>query len=293
MNINTLINQHKIKFDKYYFNLLSQKLNNSTLSKAMKYGSINGGKRIRPFIVLQSSKMVNLSFNNMMIISSSIESIHSYSLIHDDLPSMDNDDFRRGKPSTHKKFDEATAILAGDALHDFAFELLSGNLKKIKPVNNLNILNYLTLCTGNEGLAGGQSLDLLYTNKKSSKKQILEMYQKKTGKLFEFCFAAPFILTDESNTRINFSKNYGLLFGVIFQIIDDLLDEINNFKKIGKTPGKDRKQGKRTIQSIIGKKNIILYCENMVDEFLDKNKKEFIRNPILLELLEFNIQRLK
>jgi len=293
MNINTLINQHKIKFDKFYFNLLSQKLNNSTLSKAMKYGSINGGKRIRPFIVLQSSKMVNLSFNNMMIISSSIESIHSYSLIHDDLPSMDNDDFRRGKPSTHKKFDEATAILAGDALHDFAFELLSGNLKKIKPVNNLNILNYLTLCTGNEGLAGGQSLDLLYTNKKSSKKQILEMYQKKTGKLFEFCFAAPFILTDESNTRINFSKNYGLLFGVIFQIIDDLLDEINSFKKIGKTPGKDRKQGKRTLQSIIGKKNIILYCENMVDEFLDKNKKEFIRNPILLELLEFNIQRLK
>jgi len=293
MNINTLINQHKIKFDKYYFNLLSQKLNNSTLSKAMKYGSINGGKRIRPFMVLQSSKMVNLSFNNMMIISSSIESIHSYSLIHDDLPSMDNDDFRRGKPSTHKKFDEATAILAGDALHDFAFELLSGNLKKIKPVNNLNILNYLTLCTGNEGLAGGQSLDLLYANKKSSNKQILEMYQKKTGKLFEFCFAAPFILTDEPNTRINFSKNYGLLFGVIFQIIDDLLDEINNFKKIGKTPGKDRKQGKRTIQSIIGKKNIILYCENMVDEFLDKNKKEFIRNPILLELLEFNIQRLK
>jgi len=293
MNINTLINQHKIKFDKFYFNLLSQKLNNSTLSKAMKYGSINGGKRIRPFIVLQSSKMVNLSFNNMMIISSSIESIHSYSLIHDDLPSMDNDDFRRGKPSTHKKFDEATPILAGDALHDFAFELLSGNLKKIKPVNNLNILNYLTLCTGNEGLAGGQSLDLLYTNKKSSKKQILEMYQKKTGKLFEFCFAAPFILTDESNTRINFSKNYGLLFGVIFQIIDDLLDEINSFKKIGKTPGKDRKQGKRTLQSIIGKKNIILYCENMVDEFLDKNKKEFIRNPILLELLEFNIQRLK
>ena len=293
MNINTLINQHKIKFDKYYFNLLSQKLNNSTLSKAMKYGSINGGKRIRPFMVLQSSKMVNLSFNNMMIISSSIESIHSYSLIHDDLPSMDNDDFRRGKPSTHKKFDEATAILAGDALHDFAFELLSSNLKKIKPVNNLNILNYLTLCTGNEGLAGGQSLDLLYANKKSSNKQILEMYQKKTGKLFEFCFAAPFILTDEPNTRINFSKNYGLLFGVIFQIIDDLLDEINNFNKIGKTPGKDRKQGKRTIQSIIGKKNIILYCENMVDEFLDKNKKEFIRNPILLELLEFNIQRLK
>jgi len=293
MNINTLINQHKTKFDKFYFNLLSQKLNNSYLSKAMKYGSINGGKRIRPFMVFQSSKMVNLSLNNMMIISSSIESIHSYSLIHDDLPSMDNDDYRRGKPSAHKKFDEATAILAGDALHDFAFELLSGNLKQVKPPINLNILNYLSLCTGNDGLAGGQSLDLLYTNKKSSKKQILEMYQKKTGKLFEFSFAAPFIVAGESNSRVNFSKKYGLLFGIIFQIIDDLLDEVNHFNIIGKTPGKDRKQGKRTLQSIIGKKNIISYCQNMVHEFLDENKKEFIRNPILLELLEFNIQRLK
>ena len=119
------------------------------------------------------------------------------------------------------------------------------------------------------------------------------MYQKKTGKLFEFSFAAPFILTDESNSRIKFSKKYGLLFGVIFQIIDDLLDEINNFKKIGKTPGKDLKQGKRTLQSVIGKKNILSFCENMVDEFIDNNKQEFIRNPILSELLKFNIQRLK
>ena len=293
MNLNTLINQYKAKFDEYYHDLLLQKLNNSILAKAMKYGSMNGGKRIRPFIVYQSSKMVNLSKNNMMIIASSVESIHSYSLIQDDLPSMDNDDYRRGKPSTHKKFDEATAILAGDALHDFAFELLSGNLKKIKPLINLKILNYLTLCTGSKGLAGGQSLDLLYENNKSSKKQILEMYQKKTGKLFEFSFAAPFIIAGESKKRINFSKKYGLLFGVIFQIIDDLLDEINCFEKIGKTPGKDIRQGKRTFQSVIGKTKVISFCEKMVDEFLDKNKKEFIRNPTLLKLLEFNIQRLK
>ena len=131
MNINRLIDLNKLKFDKFYNKILQEKLDTSLLAKAMKYSSINGGKRIRTFLVSESSKIVNLSTKNAMIVSSSIESIHSYSLIHDDLPSMDNDDFRRGQPSTHKKFGEATAILAGDALHDFAFQLLSGSLKKI------------------------------------------------------------------------------------------------------------------------------------------------------------------
>ena len=129
MEINKLIDYNKLKFDKFYNHLLQEKLDKSLLAKAMKYSSIKGGKRIRAFLVSQSSKMVNLSEENTMIISSSIESIHSYSLIHDDLPSMDNDDFRRGKQSNHKKFGEATAILAGDALHDFAFQLISENLK--------------------------------------------------------------------------------------------------------------------------------------------------------------------
>ena len=206
MEINTLINLNKTKFDKFYNNLLLSKLDNNFLSKAMKYSSINGGKRIRSFLVSQSSKMVNLSSENSMIISSAIESIHAYSLIHDDLPSMDNDDFRRGKPSSHKKFGEATAILAGDALHNFAFQLISGSLKKIDPDKNLKLINFLTLCTGYDGLAGGQSLDLLFENKKISKKNIIEMYAKKTGKLFEFSFAAPFIIKGESKKRIEFSK---------------------------------------------------------------------------------------
>ena len=229
MDINTLINQHKSKFDKFYINILNKKLNNSLLSNAMKYASINGGKRIRSFLVSESSKLVNLSKKNAMIVSSSIESIHTYSLIHDDLPCMDDDDFRRGKKSTHKKYDEATAILAGDALHDFAFELLSGNLIQINPETNLNLLNYLTSCTGYDGLAGGQSLDLFYEKKKLSKNKIVDMYTKKTGKLFEFSFSAPFILAEETPRRIKFSKNYGSLFGIIFQIVDDLLDEINSF----------------------------------------------------------------
>lgn len=293
MEINTLINLNKTKFDKFYNNLLLSKLDNNFLSKAMKYSSINGGKRIRSFLVSQSSKMVNLSSENSMIISSAIESIHTYSLIHDDLPSMDNDDFRRGKPSSHKKFGEATAILAGDALHDFAFQLISGSLKKIDPDKNLKLINFLTLCTGYDGLAGGQSLDLLFENKKISKKNIIEMYAKKTGKLFEFSFAAPFIIKGESKKRIKFSKMYGSTFGIIFQIIDDLIDEINSFKILGKTPGKDKKQGKRTLLSFIGETKAINYCEEIAEDLIIKYKKEFNNNPVLKELLYYNIDKLK
>ena len=293
MEINTLIDLNKSKFDKYYNNILQKKLDKSLLVKAMKYSSINGGKRIRSFLVSQSSKIVNLSSENAMIISSSIESIHAYSLIHDDLPSMDNDDYRRGKLSTHKKFGEATAILAGDALHDFAFQLLSGCLKKIDKETNLKLINYLTLCTGYGGLAGGQSLDLLYENKNLSKNKIIEMYNKKTGSLFEFSFAAPFIIKDKSIKRIKFSKNYGSIFGMIFQIVDDLIDEVNSFKEIGKTPGKDKKQGKRTLLSVIGKTKAKNYCEEIVENFIRKYKKEFSDNPILSDLLYYNINKLK
>ena len=293
MQINTLINQHKKKFDKFYINILNKKLDNSLLSKAMKYSSVHGGKRIRAFLVSQSSKMVNLSEENTMIISSSIESIHSYSLIHDDLPSMDNDDFRRGKQSNHKKFGEATAILAGDALHDFAFQLISENLKNINPKQNLKLINYLTKSTGHEGLAGGQSLDLLYENKNLSKNKILEMYNKKTGKLFEFSFAAPFILKNENTNKIKFGKNYGSVFGTIFQITDDILDEVNSFKEIGKTPGKDKKQGKRTLLSILGKIKAIEFCEKLAEAFIKKNKIYFFKYPTLVDLLYYNIEKLK
>ena len=293
MEINTLINQNKFIFNKYYNDLLKKNLNDSYLAKAMKYALMNGGKRIRPFLVSQSSKLTKTSLNNCMILSSTIESIHAYSLIHDDLPSMDNDDFRRGKPSTHKKFDEATAILAGDALHDFAFELLSSKLKKIKPETNLRLLNYLTKCTGHEGLAGGQSLDLLFENKKINKDKIMKMYTMKTGKLFEFSFAAPFILAEASYKKIKFSKEYGSLFGIIFQIIDDLLDETNNIQILGKTPGKDFKQGKSTIQNLIGKNEVINYCNKIVDLFIKKNEDEFLNSPILTRILKYNLYRLK
>ena len=291
MNLNTLINTNKKNFDIQFKKLLNKKLDKSSLSKAIYYGSINGGKRIRPFLSMQSSKMAKISSNDAFIIASSIECIHSYSLIHDDLPSMDDDDFRRGKLSTHKKFNEATAILAGDALHDLAFELISGHLKNINSSSKVKLINYLSLCIGHKGLALGQSLDLEFENKNLSKNKILDMYSRKTGKLFEFSFAAPFILKNKSQDDIKFAKEFGMLFGLIFQIIDDLIDEIGTFRKIGKTPGKDAKQGKSTLLVLIGKKRVIELCKNKINNFTNKYKKRLTQNPLLKKLLEFGISR--
>ena len=292
MNLNTLININKKKFDLKFKKLLYNKLDSSILSKAMYYGSINGGKRIRPYLVMASAKIAKISSNDAFVIASSIECIHSYSLIHDDLPSMDDDDYRRGKLSTHKKFNEATAILAGDALHDLAFELISGNLNDKNFISKIKLINYLSLCIGHKGLAHGQALDLEFENKKLSKNKILDMYSRKTGKLFEYSFSAPFILKDKSKTDIQFAKEYGMLFGLIFQVIDDLIDEIGTFKKIGKTPGKDVRQGKSTLLGLIGERQVINLCEDKINNFANRYKRRLSQNPIILDLLEFGMRRL-
>ena len=194
MIINKLIKAQKKEFDVFYKNLLKSTLSKDMLSKAMIYASMNGGKRIRPFILSIFSDLAKIPKKQSLMLSSTIELIHSYSLVHDDLPSMDNDDFRRGKPSTHKKFNEATAILAGDALHDLAFEILTDI--KIHKDSNVRILliNKLSKAIGFNGLAGGQSLDLQYENRAISTANILKMYKMKTATLFSFACAAPYIL---------------------------------------------------------------------------------------------------
>ena len=292
MDLNTLIKINKKNFDIKFKKLLYKKLDISNLSKAIYYGSINGGKRIRPFLTMESAKVTNISKNDAFIIASSIECIHSYSLIHDDLPSMDNDDFRRGKLSTHKKFNEATAILAGDALHDLAFELISGNLESKNNISKVKLINYLSLCIGHKGLALGQSLDLEFENKNITKNKILDMYSRKTGKLFEFSFAAPFVLKNKSKEDIKFAQEFGMLFGLIFQIIDDLIDEIGTFKKIGKTPGKDAKQGKSTLLVLVGKKEVIKLCKIKISNFTKKYKRRLDQNPLLTTLIEFGMSRI-
>ncbi len=202
ININILVNQEKKEFNAYYKKLLKSILLNDELSKAMIYGSMNGGKRIRPFIVSIFAKIAKIKKNSYLRLSAAIECIHSYSLIHDDLPSMDNDDYRRGKLSVHKKFNEAKAILAGDSLHDLAFEILSD--KKIHKKSNvrINLVERLSKVLGSKGLAGGQSLDLLFENTNVTVNQILKMYLMKTSALFSYCCVAPFILAEKKTKKI-------------------------------------------------------------------------------------------
>ena len=181
MSLKKLINSKKATFDNFFKKFLKEHLSNDLLSKAMFYGSINGGKRIRPLLVSIFSKLANINEIQSLYLSAAIQSIHSYSLIHDDLPSMDNDDFRRGKLSTHKKFNEATAILAGDALHDLAFEILTNT--KVHLDSNIRILliNAISRALGFKGLAGGQSRDLLFENKKIKISKVLKMYEGSLG----------------------------------------------------------------------------------------------------------------
>ena len=290
-NINTSIERHGIKFNKYFKNLLSSYLSKNKLSKAMLYGTFNGGKRIRPYLISTFGEIVNLPKNNYYQLSAAVECIHSYSLIHDDLPCMDDDDYRRGKLSVHKKFNEAQAILAGDSLHDIAFEILSDNKTHEDTEIRIKLVRLLSSAVGLKGLAGGQFLDLDFENKKTNKLNILEMYNLKTAALFRFCCIAPFIMTKQSSKNINFAKRYGENFGIIFQIIDDYLDEVGNYKKLGKTPGKDKKKGKSTILQHLKKTNVVKYCENIGNQFIKKNKKYLLKWKGLEDLLLYIIQR--
>ncbi len=292
ININTLVNQEKRVFNTYYKKLLKSKLLDDELSKAMIYGSINGGKRIRPFIVSIFSQIAKIKKNNYLRLSSAIESIHSYSLIHDDLPSMDNDDYRRGKLSVHKKFNEAKAILAGDALHDLAFEILSDQKTHKKSNIRIILVEKLAKVLGSKGLAGGQSLDLLFENKKVNIKQILIMYSMKTSALFSYCCVAPFILGRKNKKEIKFAEKFGNLYGLIFQILDDIVDETENFQFLGKTPGKDKKQGKSTFISNVNKEKAIVFCNNKINGFIKSNKIYFNKWQILKEVLSHNLKKI-
>ena len=218
-------------FIKKYFN--TQKY--SELIPVMKYGTLFGGKKIRSTIIFNTSKIFNIRSNQIINLCAAVECIHSYSLIHDDLPCMDNDRLRRGKPSTHIKFGESTAILAGNSLLTLAFEMIADKKFNIDTKVKLNLIKKLSECAGHVGIAGGQFLDLNYEKKKIGSKKIINMQRKKTGKLFEFCCLAPAIIAKKSiKTQKEMSK-VGAELGLLFQIADDLLD-IKGNKKPSSSP---------------------------------------------------------
>ena len=247
----------------FYLKKILNKQNNSKLIPAMKYGLFPGGKKIRSKILIDIGSLLSIEYKTLIAVGAAIECIHAYSLIHDDLPCMDNDKIRRGKPSTHIKFGESTAVLAGNSLLTMAFEILTNPTLKVSEKIKINLIQKLSECSGHLGIAGGQYLDLSYEKKKVSKNKIIDMEIKKTGKLFSFCCVAPAIIKKKNSKEIKFFENIGSDIGLLFQIADDLIDYKSTSKTAGKKTGKDKKKGKATLISLLGYENAIKYSNKI------------------------------
>ncbi len=266
------------------------KQNKSDLINPMKYGLFPGGKKIRSKIIFDIGEIFEVEKKNLIVLAASVEAIHAYSLIHDDLPCMDDDRLRRGKLSTHIKFGESTAILAGNSLLTTAFEILSDKSFKVEDKIKSNLINFLSRCSGQIGIAGGQYLDLSYEKKKVSLQKIQNMELKKTGKLFEFCCVAPLILKKNNKDLNSFSK-LGKDIGFLFQIVDDLIDFKGKAKSAGKKTKKDFKRGKATIISLLGYENTVKYANKLKQNIFKKLSMHSKKANHLRETIEFIIER--
>lgn len=263
------------------------------LIPAMKYGLFPGGKKIRSKILLDIGSIFKIKYQTLIAIGAAVECIHAYSLIHDDLPCMDNDALRRGKPSTHIKFGEATAVLAGNSLLTMAFEILSSSYLKISESSKLSLIKRLSECSGHLGIAGGQYLDLNFEKKKVSKNKIINMEVKKTGKLFSFCCSVAPIIKNRSAKEINFFDKIGSNVGLLFQIADDVIDYQGSSKVAGKKTGKDKKKGKATLISLLGYKNAIKYSENIKFKIISDLDKHNFKSNNLNVTLDYILKRNK
>ena len=276
--------------DKFLIHFL-KKQDRSLLIKPMKYGIISGGKKIRSTIILDTGKIFNLSKKKLLNICAAVECIHSYSLIHDDLPCMDNDKMRRGKPSTHIKFGEASAVLAGSSLLTLAFEIIADNKYFLKSDSKNEISNFLARCSGHTGIAGGQELDLKFEKKKKNLKQIIDMQKKKTGKLFNFCLYAVGVVAKKNYKEKLFLSRLGEDIGLLFQLADDFLDNEGSIKLIGKPVKKDNKKGKTTLISLLGQKKARLYALNLKKKILRKLRKHGRKANELIKTINFILER--
>ncbi len=220
--------------------------------EAMRYSAIGSGKAFRPFLVLTVAKMLDVPQEQAARVAVALEMVHTYSLIHDDLPAMDNDTLRRGKPTNHVQFDEATAILTGDALLTQAFEVLANEKTHPDATVRIKLIEALSKAAGTRGMIGGQMMDLLGEKEPLTLKEVERMQSMKTGALLEFACTAPAILIGASDEIMQALKAYAHAMGLMFQITDDILDVEGDSATVGKTLGKDSKAHKSTFVSLLG-----------------------------------------
>jgi farnesyl diphosphate synthase len=224
----------------------------SRLIEAMRYVSMNGGKRLRPFLVMHTASLFNVSYEAALRTAAAVEMIHCYSLAHDDLPAMDNDDLRRGLPTCHKKYDEATAILAGDALLTKCFEVLAGEATHSDPAVRCELIKEVAIAAGAPGMVGGQMLDLIAEKEPTDMPGITRLQRMKTGMLIAISCEAGAILGKAPRPQRQALLAYAHDLGLVFQITDDLLDIEGSVEEVGKALRKDANAGKATFVSLLG-----------------------------------------
>ena len=262
------------------------------LHEAMRYSSIGAGKRYRAALVYAAGHALCVSEDILDRPACAVELIHAFSLVHDDLPAMDDDDLRRGKPSCHKAFDEATAILAGDALQTLAFEILSEpDWSTLSPTVRLNLLSTLAGASGSSGLAGGQVLDLNLTSQDPALETLAAMHRCKTGALIEAALLMGGLCATDDSATLTCLKNYAQPLGLAFQVIDDVLDGTTDTNTLGKTAGADQERGQPTFLSILGEAPARQYAEELRDQAIDALGDLEQNTALLVGLAQFTVTR--
>tara|TARA_B100000963_G_scaffold103955_1_gene90037 strand:+ start:2514 stop:3389 length:876 start_codon:yes stop_codon:yes gene_type:complete len=278
------------KVDKFLINFL-KKQKRSRLVNPMKYGVISGGKKIRSTVILDTGKLFLLNEKKLINICAAVECIHSYSLIHDDLPCMDNDTIRRGKASTHIKYGEASAVLAGSSLLTLAFEIITDKKFLVSSKIKNELVRSLASCSGHTGIAEGQELDLKFEKKKKNINDIIDMQKKKTGKLFYFCLYAASLVANKNEKEKKLISSLGEDIGLLFQLSDDFLDKKGSIRLVGKPVKKDNKKGKSTLLKLMGEKKALLYANNLKKNILRKLGKHGKKADELVNTINFIFER--
>jgi geranylgeranyl diphosphate synthase, type II len=289
-NLNEFIEKNVREIENKLTELLSQINTPETLQSSMIYSVNAGGKKIRPLLVLATLEDLGASSKDALQVACAVELIHTYSLIHDDLPSMDNDDYRRGKLTNHKVYGEAMAILAGDALQSLAFEILT-NLNNTPPEIAVKLIRLLSIASGAEGMVGGQVLDIEGEKMDLTLEQLKRIHLNKTGALLSFCIEAGALLAGVDNEKMINLKEFAKNIGLTFQIQDDILDVTSTNEELGKNVGSDESSGKVTYPSLLGLEK----AKEQLDYHhqLARNSLSFIDNEesLLLQFADFIVNR--
>lgn len=288
--VDLLIKDYQAKIDSRLDIILSEsgQLYDDVL-RACRYAVLNGGKRIRPILLLEFYKLCGGEDDCAYNFACALEMIHSYSLVHDDLPCMDNDDFRRGKPSCHKEFGESMALLCGDALLTEAFSVAAKTMN-IAPERVVKAISHLSDSAGTPGMIGGQVLDMTLSSD-TDDSVLFEMYRLKTGALLKTACACGCILAGADDEKVAMAEKFGEKVGIAFQIIDDILDRLGDARILGKPTGSDEKNNKDTIVVRLG----VEYCRELAKKYTDE-AYEYLNSfdgdtTVLRQLAEYLLER--